>query len=279
MDHLINNKLLLPHLMGSVGLPCPRILGFRRNGQWMTSSGKRIRDLPGWLGDLISGEKKIVAKPVKGLKGKGLVFIEKSGNYFMANGREIEKMRLPGLFPKKRDFVITAFVEQAEYARSLYPHTSNTLRILTLWDIEANEPFVAAAAHRIGMSRSFPVDNWKAGLGGLASDVRLDEGMLGPGAAVEDGNRVVWHAHHPETGAAVRGVVVPRWQKIVERICEGARRLCFLPFVGWDILVTDEDFCVLEINGFPGLHLHQVHRPLLSDPRVRLFYKTFGLVP
>lgn len=278
MDHLVNNKLLLSHLLKSAGLPCARTLAFRRNGQWLTSSGARVSDLPGWLGDILSREEKVVVKPVKGHKGHGLAFIEKSGNSFLVNGKRIGEKALDGLFPAKRDFLITGFVEQAEYACSLYPRTSNSLRLLTIWDIDANEPFVAAAAHRIGTSRSFPVDNWKEGLGGLSAEVNLGGGTLGAGATVEDGNRVVWYAHHPETGSPVRGVVVPRWDVIVNRICEGARHLSFIPLIGWDILLTDTDFCVLETNGLPGLHLHQVHRPLLADPRVRRFYRTYGLV-
>ena len=53
---------------------------------------------------------------------------------------------------------------------------------------------------------------------------------------------------------------------------ELARKLSFLPYLGWDIAVTSDGFKVVEINGNTDVDLLQIKKPLLSDDRVRSEY-------
>jgi hypothetical protein len=75
----------------------------------------------------------------------------------------------------------------------------------------------------------------------------------------------------------IEGVVIPRWEATVARILRGARELGFAPGLAWDVVWTRDAFQVLELNGKPGLFLHQVHRPLLRDPRVREYCRRRGV--
>jgi hypothetical protein len=50
--------------------------------------------------------------------------------------------------------------------------------------------------------------------------------------------------------------------------------MAYIPYVGWDIIVTDDGFCAIEGNNHPHLG-HQDMAPLLTDPRVRAFYERF----
>jgi hypothetical protein len=43
--------------------------------------------------------------------------------------------------------------------------------------------------------------------------------------------------------------------------------------VGWDVMVTDDGFQVIEGNKFSDVQVLQVHRPLPDDRRVRDFYR------
>ena len=88
---------------------------------------------------------------------------------------------MEALLAPLRRYLITEFVVQAPYAASIYPHTTNMVRILTLWDLAVGRPFLAAAVHRFGTARSAPVDNWHGGWGGLSARIDLDSGVLGPG--------------------------------------------------------------------------------------------------
>jgi len=50
----------------------------------------------------------------------------------------------------------------------------------------------------------------------------------------------------------------------------------YLNYVGWDILITNTGFVVVEGNHNPGSD--QVLLPYLKDERSRLYFKTLGIV-
>jgi D-alanine-D-alanine ligase-like ATP-grasp enzyme len=52
-----------------------------------------------------------------------------------------------------------------------------------------------------------------------------------------------------------------------------AEELSSLPRVGWDVVVTDDGFELLELNTHAGVETLQVHRPVLADPRTRRFFE------
>lgn len=174
--------------------------------------------------------------------------------------------------------VVTGFVTQGRYGAALFPDTTNTMRIVTLVDPDTHEPFIARAVQRIGNARSFPVDSFSLGQGGLCALVDIASGRLGPGAMIEKNRQVSWHEHHPETGAAISGVKIPNWPDIHRGVLQCARRFAFVPCIAWDIAITEPGFTAIEGNSATGVRVLQVHGPLLADPRVRRFYAHHGVV-
>jgi Sugar-transfer associated ATP-grasp len=108
--------------------------------------------------------------------------------------------------------------------------------------------------------------------------IDLDTGILGPGAMVGGRNRVVWCDRHPETHARISGVEVPGWPELRDKVLEWSRRFSFAPCIGWDIVITRDGYSIIEGNSSPGLTMLQIHGPLLADPRVRRFYRQYGIV-
>lgn len=82
---------------------------------------------------------------------------------------------------------------------------------------------------------------------------------------------------HPETGVVFTGVKVPGWSEILRRIRLTADLFSMFPILGWDIVVTAAGFEVLEINSAPGIHIHQIHEPLLRNPDIRRFISQSGI--
>lgn len=170
-------------------------------------------------------------------------------------------------------YLVTEYCRPADYARSLYPETPNTIRAVTMQPADG-EPFLASAVHRIGGGPSGAVDNFSQG--GLSAEVR-DDGRLGPAVRVSDGT-VSWHERHPDTGTPIAGVRVPGWEEIRDRLLRVAGSVPELRYVGWDLIVTDAgEFRIIEGNSNTDVDLLQAHRPLLTDPRVRSFYEAEGL--
>lgn len=171
-------------------------------------------------------------------------------------------------------YLVTEFCEQAEYARHIYPHAANTIRILTLGNDDAS---VAAAVHRFGSNRTGVLDNFSQG--GLSALVDLETGELSVAAEPLDDGEIAWHEAHPDTDVPIAGVTVPGWPRIRDRISTIATETTGMAHVGWDIVVTGpRGFKIIEGNSFPDPDVIQVHRPLLADSDVRRFYSDHGVL-
>ena len=184
------------------------------------------------------------------------------------------------MIAKLRYYVATEFVTQAEHGARLYPDTTNTIRLITFWDAERAESFIARVVQRIGTSRSFPVDNFKASGkgGGLNALINRDSGELGQAATIDAEGHITWYSEHPESHAPIQGVVVPDWTQLRESILRYANTFAFFPCIGWDIVPTHSGFTIIEGNATPGMPIMQVHGPMLTDPRIRRFYKYHGVI-
>src|SRR5262249_56599791 len=109
--------------------------------------------------------------------------------------------------------------------------------------------------------------------GGLSCWVDPETGTIGPGIRKKVRTPQITH---PDSGAVVSGAAIPNWSAIKDGMLAVCRALTFLPYVGWDIAVTQDGFRIIEGNSAPDVDLMQVHRPLLADERVRGFYRDHG---
>lgn len=223
-------------------------------------------------------DKNLILKPVDSASGSGVVKLEYNNGKFIKNGKEESEENLNIYLKHLHNYIISPVVEQAQYSKSIYPGAVNTVRILTMIDPAMSEPFIAAAAHRFGTDRSAPVDNCNAG--GLTANINIETGEMSAGVStyITPDNRLHWHEKHPDTGAQIKGEKIPRWKEISDKILHLSGNIRFLKYIGWDIVVTDSGFLVLEGNNGPDIKLHQVHKPLLADERVRKFFHHYKVV-
>jgi hypothetical protein len=221
----------------------------------------------------------VVLKPNFGTHGDGVIFLERAadGGLAVRDGSltpttpEAVSQRIAGT-----EYVAQPRIEQAAYARDIFPEATNTVRVMTMLEVDTGRPFVPICVHRFGTARTAPIDAFAKG--GLAAEVGLEDGVLGPLVAMpEDGRRVVLEAH-PDTGAVVTGRRVPHWRAVLDHLVEVAGRLPFLRYVGWDVIVTDDGFYVNEGNVQPSLKLLQACRPILRDERVERFFRHHAVI-
>ncbi|MDQ3398324.1 MAG: hypothetical protein M3511_11260, partial [Deinococcota bacterium] len=166
-------------------------------------------------------------------------------------------------------------VVQADYARKIFPHTTNSLRIITMQDPENDHrPFIAVASHRFGVLETIPVDNFTRG--GLRAKIDLDTGKM-TSAKKHPARTKQEFTRHPETDAQIEGVEVPHWQEVKEGLLQMVAALPFVKFVGWDVVVTEEGFCILEGNNPPSLGI-QGWYPFFQDPRIRRFFEYYKVI-
>ena len=268
VPELLDDKLLFAHLMQALAVPHPRVHAVVRGGEI-----RRVDGDASSLPDTIRRHGTVVVKPIQGTLGRDVHRVSPADSRFSLDGRAIDEAGLVAWIRSLRGHLVTEHMEQAVYARRIYPHTTNTLRIVTMFD---GEPFIAVALHRFGVASSVPVDNFSRG--GLCCRVDLATGTLGPGGRrAAPGRGLTWHETHPETGERLAGRAVPMWSEITDAVVDLAGRLPSLPYVGWDVIPTERGPVMLEGNNSTDVDLLQIHRPLLLDPRVRAFFARYGV--
>ncbi|USZ72700.1 sugar-transfer associated ATP-grasp domain-containing protein [Natronosalvus halobius] len=302
-DHwgaLIDNKLAFHEILGKFPSHRSTVHGLLRDGWFhafdssdntvVASDGgielerptdpdvsRPTRDPIDWFDETLSDGEQLVLKWFSGGGGNNVHFLERRDGSYLYDGGQMTDTELARTLADLQDYLVCEFVEQGEYAAELYPDTTNTIRALTMYDEHAQEAFIPIAVQRIGTSDSAPVDNFSRG--GLCAKVDRETGALSAGAQYYHSDSVVWHDTHPETGARIEGTKVPGWDEIRTRLLEIANELSYMPYVGWDIVVTgDGEFKIIEGNSQTGVASLQVHRPLLADERTRRFYRRHDVV-
>jgi hypothetical protein len=273
---ILDDKLGFEYMLRQLGAPTPATLALIINGRLTPMDDGT--DLTGgdWLRDRLDRRGRLVLKPIWGGKGYGISVIQRSPGGCRINGEEKTLEELEQRLSGMDRYLVAEYAQQAAYAEAIFPGSANTMRILTMHD-EDGVPFIAAAAHRFGAMRSRgPVDSWSAG--GLSAGIDLETGELTAGVTSLEFARMERHDHHPDTGTPIKGNRVANWDTIRNGIVGVARKLPFLPYIGWDVVATDSGFLIIEGNKQSNVGFLQVHRPLLRDPRVRAFYEREGII-
>lgn len=270
---ILSNKLALSWLLKALDLPHPEVLAVVSSGRLVPCGGCATEPesvLAAWTAD----GRRVVFRPHWSGGGEGVFFLGRDADRWLLNGRVAMAEDVAQLIKGLERYIVTAFVEQAAYANLIHPHTTNTLRVLTLCD--ENGPFVASVVHRFGTSRTFPVDNFHGGAG-LCGAVDLQRQALGPAASLDDQHRRVLHNAHPETGQPITGVAIPGLDRALAGVLTAARGLPEASCVGWDVLITDDGYSLLEANAPPSIIVNQVHDPLLTHERAAWVFRRHGI--
>jgi len=216
----------------------------------------------------------LVVKPVRNSGGEDVHLIEPDETGFLFDGQAVTEAELTEIIGSVGRSVVQERVQQASYARTIYPDVANTIRVLTMVDPESKEPFIAAVAHRFGASSTGNVDNWSSG--GLSARIDPETGTLGEAVVSTYADSSGRKDHHPDTGARLVGEQIPSWGRVRDKLLEIAGTYRGLwTYVGWDLILEDDggNFALIEGNDWPDIRVHQAHEPLLADDRVRRFYE------
>ena len=191
--------------------------------------------------DYIKNKKEVIVKPIDSSCGTGIEII---------NPSERDPEELYNTLIKNGQLLVEDVVKQNKEISSIYPHSVNTLRVVTI-----NKKVVAAYL-RIG-NHGNVVDNFNHG--GMATKVNIENGLIEFPAI--DKNSDVYKIH-PETKEPIVGVTIPMWNDVVKLCEEISHVIPEVGYVGWDICVGEDKLYLIEGNDFPGHDIYQlpVHR-------------------
>ncbi len=256
----------------------PEIYGIIEKGSVYSIDGDVLsNNIHQWLDKITASHDKVIYKPSNGSKGKGVSVIHSHvEENFVDSSLVTEAIDSYRNLSNSPQSLVTEYIQQATYSSNIFPDAANTLRILTLWDYKNDQPYIADAIHRFGTNKSKPVDNWNSG--GISVDVDMETGELLRGVRLTQSKEVQHMSSHPDTDERIFGVNIPNWTKIIATVKKMASELRYIPMIGWDILVTERGFKVIEGNTRPSVDMMQVHKPLLVDKRTRQFFTSHNII-
>jgi hypothetical protein len=260
------DKGIFSHVMRSLGARTPTIYGRvgARGVAWLDEPARASDSVLA----LLERHRQLVLKPAVAGRREHVFVVIYDGGRIVVNGLERDEHSLRALL--RNGMLVCEHVRQGAWAEKIFPATTNTLQVLTMWDDEHDEPFIARVAHRFGTSKSSPVDSF--GRGGLLVEVDPATGELGAGASIQPGAGLAHHARHPETSVDFRGQQIPSWPEVRAELLGVSRGLRHVPYIGWQLVVKEDGWWVIDGDPLPDTRI-QVLGPLLGDKRVQHFFR------
>jgi putative polysaccharide biosynthesis protein len=205
----------------------------------------------------------LFAKPLDGFQSLGSASVDR---YDRARDCLITVSGQALPLPKFAADVSTHYGQGYLLQRRVSPHTEvraicgdrlATVRLLTA--MSAAGPKIIRACWKIPAGAHGADNFWRPG--NLLAQLDLATGQVlrvvrGVGMTHEE------LTHHPDTGAALTGTLVPNWTAVTETALEAAKVVPDLKLIGWDIAPVDEGAVLVELNHTPDFIL-----PQLADRR------------
>ena len=227
--------------------------------------------------DFMRKNRETVLKWIKGYEGVGtFIILTDDEGKLVVNGKPMSDEDVRKLFKFKGEAIITEYMHQSEFENSLYPNAVNTIRMVCAKKKGETTARIIKAAQRIGNDESAPVDNVSAGAIACEIDINtgeLMEGVIAKAHHTLDGEK--FFSNHPDTGAQLAGKVIPDWDNLKKSVEDVTNKFPFLNFVAWDVLLTDEGFCLIEGNASSGCMMFQQRHGVMNE-EIGDIYRSYG---
>jgi glutathione synthase/RimK-type ligase-like ATP-grasp enzyme len=254
--HMLNDKLVFNHYFRNLGIPVAHQYGFYSEDFGFLNNGGNLSSRKDFL-DFLLMEKpeNLVLKPHDTFGGLG-IFIFNNIQYDTdiifrsSNGTTLTYSELSAKLDsmlkevrKIKGFVVEAVIGQHPVLQKIYPHSVNTLRILT-YLTKDGRPKILGTRIRMGRNGNL-VDNISQG--GIHATIDIETGMITGGLSIISREQS-YITDHPDTGARFKGIEIPHWPQILDLCRKAAKVTPLQRFVGWDIAVGESGPVVIEGN-------------------------------
>ena len=249
-DFILNNKLVCADILKQY-IKVPETLFIKLHGR-LSSYESSLCDYKE-VTDEIRKRGQGYLKPINAGKGSGVYILKFENGEFYIDNDQVTEEKLISFLKKQNDWFISDVVHQCEYLNKIYDKTSNTIRFITMRDVKTEQFKVFYAVQRIGTKKTIPVDNGSRG--GLIAKINLETGELSEARSLHS---LEVHENHPDSGAPIKGVVIPGWDDLKKTMLDVANKFPYLNFIAWDILLTDDGPVIIEANTSSGVNIIQL---------------------
>jgi hypothetical protein len=261
---MLQDKFVFGQYLASLGLPTPKILALcdKKTIRWTDTNTVEPLEKLCSHGDFDCFLKQLLSESAEGVHPLavqgGRIFLNCAESNIEAVCKAI-----------RNKSIIQQRVTQHEQMSQLYPHSINTVRVVTARDNNRGVIPLSAMV-RIGSGGKHS-DNW--GFGGIAVGADLRTGRLSEyGMFRPDfGKRA---DRHPDTGTEFGKFVVPYFCQAIDLAVNLHQYFYGVHSVGWDFAITPAGPTCLEGNDNWGLPMMQIFDPQV----VRKYFATLPAV-
>jgi len=261
------DKLAAGAVLEGLGLPVPPILAIlhaSRGGPGLPALRDR-ESLARHLREEIAYP--FFGKPIGGSYSIGVLGVEayeaEGDRLRLANGRHLALStyveRLFEAYEQRSRYNLDGFLFQAllrphaELATLTGSTTLSTIRVVLL--IDEGEASLFRAAWKIPAGDNQADNFWRSG--NLIAPIDVATGQVGT-ALRATGLAQERFSHHPDTGQAIAGKVLPDWAELAYLAREATGAFPGMQMQGWDVALTDQGPRLIEVNGVGDYNLPQI---------------------
>ena len=168
-------------------------------------------------------------------------------------------------------YLITEYFHDHRELRKICNYSPSTVRIMVIREKNMT-PRIAASYIRFGTIKSGIINNQVSGAVSCMLD--LNTGCFSGGWITWMTNNYftkVESKYHPDSGMLLEGEL-PHWDLIRNKIHEISSYIPQVRYMGYDAIVTDDGFKIIEINSHQGIEFIQYDHPLLTDELSSRFF-------
>lgn len=212
------------------------------------------RSLDGLL-ELLRERKLLAMKPTVGSHGIGFYRLGFDGGRYTVNGEEKTESEMLDFFSALNDYYnISEYIVMHSALGKIYSQVACTVRIMVI-NRSGLDPVIENAYFRIGTKSTGFTDN--IGSGGVFAYVDEKTGFFHDAEVIKE-HVISPCPLHPDTGARIEGYL-PHWDEVLSVIPEVCRYISPLEYLGFDVVITDSGFKILEINTHQDLHRYPTY--------------------
>lgn len=201
------------------------------NREYMVLNDNNFKE----FNNFFNKHKNIIAKIVDGEGGHG---IEKFTYTNENDAKTIYKELLD-----KKEILIEECITQHKDVSKLYPKSVNTLRLFTFYDGKNS----VVLNHVFKFGNGGITDNFSSG--GMYTFTDDNGTIIVPAIDREDKIFEI----HPETKEKIIGYQVPFFKEACELVCQAAKEIEEIKYIGWDVAISEKGPVIIEGNSFPGV--------------------------
>ncbi len=216
---------------------------------------------------LLRREGNLALKLYSGTRGEGFYRLSYKDDDYFLNAKKTDETSMKSLMSALKGYLITEYIVSHDTIKKIYDMTPNTLRLQAIRNIN-KKPRIIGSFIRFGTSDSGILETPLAG--GVLAGIDINNGkIIEPNIICENDLKRI--QYHPDTGETME-IKLPNWDDMVLKINEILDYLPQLTYVGFDIVITNEGFKILEINSLTSIRGISYYYPYFADEYAREYF-------